>query len=423
MFASPHRLELRLRCTPRTPVKKTIAIWPTLPIIVDNWPDFRPPVRPPPKDGDNLVAVLEHRDRVSWIRLLGLTSRLLARLVTVMQEPFTALKTLQLGIESNDDMAPVLPNAFLGGSAPYLHFLLLEGVPFPTLPRLLSSSGDLTEVRLRRIPSAGYFSPEAMATCLSTLINLKFLTIEFQSPSSRSNQSSRRSPQLTRVILPALAEFQFRGMSEYLEDFVARIDAPHLRLADITFFHQLIVDVRLLPWFIGRSEKLKPLDTATVIFGDRTVATVLGRQPQRPYNPSADRQYFMLQISCKELDWQVSSIAQICRQFLPILSSVERLHINDSYYLKPDGQDDMDSMQWLELLHFFPLVETLRISKYLRPFVMPVLNDLTGERAVEVLPALRNLYLMGMQPSEREVVEPFVAARQLSDHSVTVHYE
>jgi hypothetical protein len=83
----------------------------------------------------------------------------------------------------------------------------------------------------------------------------------------------------------------------------------------------------------------------------------------------------------------------------------------------------MDSMQWLELLHFFPLVETLRISKYLRPFVMPALNDLTGERAVEVLPALRNLHLMGMQPSEQEVVEPFVAARQLSDHSVTVHYE
>ncbi|KAI0246577.1 hypothetical protein BJV78DRAFT_1157801 [Lactifluus subvellereus] len=423
MFASPHRLELRLRCTPRTPVRETMAVWPTLPIIVDNWPDFRPPVRPPPEGGDNLVAVLEHHDRVSWIRLLGLTSRLLAQMVTVMQEPFLTLKCIQLGVESNDDMAPVLPSAFLGGSAPYLQLFRLEGIPFPTLPKLLSSAGDLTEVRLERIPNTGYISPEAMATCLSTLINLQFLTIEFQSPSSCPNQRSRRSPPLTRAILPALAEFQFRGVSEYLEDFVARIDAPHLRLADITFFNQLIIDVPLLPWFIGRAEKLKPLDQATVIFGNHTVAAILAPQPQGPYNPYAVRQYLMLRVSCKELDWQVSSIAQIYRQFLPIFSGVERLHINDSYPSKPDGQDDMDRMQWLELLHLFPVVETLRISKYLRSFVMPALNDLTGEWAVEVLPALRNLYLMGMQPSVQEVVEPFVAARQLSDHPVTVHYE
>ena len=34
VFGSPHRLDLRLICTARTPVRKTLDVWPLLPIVV-----------------------------------------------------------------------------------------------------------------------------------------------------------------------------------------------------------------------------------------------------------------------------------------------------------------------------------------------------------------------------------------------------
>ena len=57
VFGSPLRLNLRLHCTARTPVTKTLDIWPLLPIIVwendkESW------------DADNIVAALNHSDRI-----------------------------------------------------------------------------------------------------------------------------------------------------------------------------------------------------------------------------------------------------------------------------------------------------------------------------------------------------------------------
>lgn len=57
---------------------------------------------------------------------------------------------------------------------------------------------------------------------------LEVLRIEFESPRSRPPRESRRLPPLTRSVLPALIVLRFVGASEYLEDLVARIDAPLL---------------------------------------------------------------------------------------------------------------------------------------------------------------------------------------------------
>jgi len=35
VFASPHRLDLRIVCKSRTPVRKNLGIWPALPILID----------------------------------------------------------------------------------------------------------------------------------------------------------------------------------------------------------------------------------------------------------------------------------------------------------------------------------------------------------------------------------------------------
>lgn len=49
-----------------------------------------------------------------------------------------------------------------------------------------------------------------------------------------SDQKSRRPPPPARTSLPALAAFHFQGVSEYLEEFVARIDAPLLTDLSLT---------------------------------------------------------------------------------------------------------------------------------------------------------------------------------------------
>jgi hypothetical protein len=164
------------------------------------------------EDEDNVVAALEHLDRISRIELSGLTSFQLERCASVMQEPFPALTFLSLGVY--DAIAPVLTDAFLGGYAPRLRTVLLNGIPFPTLPTLLLSASHLVHLQLWNIPVTGYFSPGVLVIGLSALTRLGSLSIEFQSPRPLLNRTSRHPPPLTRAILPALTRLHFQGVSE-----------------------------------------------------------------------------------------------------------------------------------------------------------------------------------------------------------------
>jgi F-box-like len=403
IFASPHHLSLRLVCKSRTPVRKTLDAWPALPIGIQAHPIH--------EDEDNIVAALEHSDRVSRIELSGLTGFQLERCASVMQEQFPPLTFLWL--ELYDPIAPVLTDAFLGGSAPRLRTVLLNGIPFPTLPRLLLTSSDLVNIQLWNIPVTGYFSPEVLAICLSALTRLESLSIEFQSPRSTPDRTNRHPPPLTPAVLPALTRLYFQGVSEYLEDLVARINAPLVSHVMITFFNQLVFDIPQLPQFIDRTEKLMPLNRAAVTFRPHTVGITL-------YSTTGPAK-LDLQISCRESDWQISSMEQICIQCSLLLSRVERLEVHEGSFLRPQWLDDMDSAQWLELFIPWTSVQSLHVSEELQPLVAPALQDLTGRRAAEVLPALRTLFLEGLQHGSMSgSIEPFIAARKLSDHPVAV---
>jgi hypothetical protein len=186
-----------------------------------------------------------------------------------MQDPFPALTNLLL--RSRSEIAQVIPNSFLGGSAPRLRELTLDNIAFSGLRKLLSSATHLVELDLWRVPHSCYISPEAMVTCLSTLTRLERLRLKFQSPQSGPDRESRRPLPLARSVLPALTYFRFKGVSGYLEDFVARIDAPMLDNLDISFFQQLIFDTPKLPQFISRTPNLKAHDEACVVFSDSGV--------------------------------------------------------------------------------------------------------------------------------------------------------
>jgi hypothetical protein len=410
VFGSPRGLDLRLCCTPRTPVRKALDVWPHLPIKV--WVDRENEA----SKMDNIIAVLEHNDRICQIEFEYSTPGL-EKVLAVMQQPFPELTSLYLW--SGYEM-PVLPDSFLGGSVPRLRSLALFSIPFPGLPRLLLSATHLVHLGLSDIPHSGYISPETMATCLSALTSLKSLTFGFESPRSCPDRKRRRPPPQTRTQLPVLTALLFEGVSEYLEDFVARIDAPLLDELQIEFFHQLIFDTPQLTQFVSRTPKLRAYNEARVRFTDWAVWMTISQTSNGKIS---------LGIRCQKSDWQLSSVAQLCSSFFnqSLIPVAEQLYIFLDIDVYANGTwdraDDIESNQWLELLHQFPAAKGLYITPRCEPHIAPALQELVGGRVTEVFPVLETLFVSETPSSGpvREEIWRFIAARQLTSHPIALY--
>ena len=416
VFGSPRRLNMQLYCTARTPVRETMDVWPALPIVI-----FGDGLSTSTSGADNIIAALQRNDRVCELGLWDVTSSQLEKIAAVMQEPFPVLTSLGLQWHSpiEDTVTsspPVVPDSFMGGSAPLLRSLHLNRIPFPGLPKLVSSATGLVHLLLSNIPHSGYVSPDALVTCLSALTSLKDLTFEFQSPRSRPDRVRRRPPPPMRRSLPALTRFSFKGVSEYLEDFVARIDTPQLDRLSITFFNQLIFDTPHLSQFISRIPKFQSPDEARTVFRDSVVEVTLP-SPTRRFGYEA----LTLGISSREPDWQLSSLVQLCRTSLPALDTVEDLYIHGGGYMSSRWQNDIENSQWLENFHLFTAAKNLYLSKEFSPRIAPALQELVAGRTTEVLPTLQSLSLE-VQPSGpvQEAIGEFFAARQLSGNPIAV---
>ena len=68
VFQSPRRLNLRLFCTPGTPARDSLDIWPPFPLIISESHD---PFYEETSSVDNTIAAFEHSgsDRVCQIEL------------------------------------------------------------------------------------------------------------------------------------------------------------------------------------------------------------------------------------------------------------------------------------------------------------------------------------------------------------------
>ena len=403
VLGSPLQLGLQLVQTEKRPIGKTLNVWPPLPIVIKG--DYYA------KSGqDNLMGTLEHNDRVCEIKLWFVSGSLWERVSAVMQVPFPTLTHIDIWFTA--DPPSVISDSFLGGSAPRLRKLALKGASFLGLPKLLSSTNNLVELTLRNIPHSGYISPEAMVSCLSTLTSLKELDLSFQSPRSRPDKESQRPPLLTRTLLPALTDLGFDGVSDYLDDFVARIDAPLLKSMTMEVFHQVTFDIPQLAQFISRIPYFRARDEARFLFSDDKVSITL----PGPFDQGID-----LEVRCKQLELQLAFATQACSLFFPqaLITTVESLYI----WYWPDGQpDNIESSKWLELLRLFTTVKSLYVSSGLVPCIVTTLQEIAGEGATEVLPLLQRLFVEGVHPSGtyQKAFEPFIAARQLSGHAIAI---
>ena len=399
----PQSLDLRLHCTYGIPVQKTLECWPPFPLVV-NYGGFSGLDPPSLEEDNNIIASLKQYARVSSINLT-VTSSLIEKL-SAITEPLLGLEKLVL--LSQDNVQRALPCAFRWGS--HLRTLHSTRVAIPSFLRLLSPCQDLADLRLHEIPSPGYFPPEAFANALSGLTNLQNLSLHFLSFPSRRNYLTLPPPLEERIVLPALTCFQYRGTSKYLDNFVARIDAARLGKINITFFSQPTMDASQLGQFIERIEMRTPLSGAEVqISGHDISVTFLDQSTATPLR---------LQISCKQLDWQLSSMAQVCNHFSPFLFCVEYLRINSTQ----STEDGVVGEQWLELIRAFGGAKDFHVAGVHVTDILGALR-LADET---VLPALHNLRvsaLLRVGMPLWDTAESFLASRQRFGRPVDLYAE
>src|SRR6266403_2101256 len=83
VLGSPRRLNLQLCCTPETPVKDSLDVWPALPLIVEG--DMTS------SGTDNVIAALGQSNRVCQVFLDYFAGWQLEEVLAAMQVPFPEL--------------------------------------------------------------------------------------------------------------------------------------------------------------------------------------------------------------------------------------------------------------------------------------------------------------------------------------------
>ena len=464
VLGSPRRLNLRLFCTPQT---LALDIWPALPLIIVGGGDDMAVS----SGTDNIIAALGQSNRVCEVLLKDLVVGQMEKVLGLMQVPFPELTVMRL---SSADDCCVIPDSFPGGSAPRLQIFDLDGNAFPGLPNLLLSAPHLVHLGLFNIPHSGYFSPETMVTLISALSSLDSIHLGFKSSQSHPNWESRSLHPQKRCILPALNEFIFKGVTEYLEDLATRIDTPLLGRMGINFFNQIDFDCPRLAQFINRTPMLEALDEAYVRFDDITVSvklrsrtstfgpdspspslipfnnfnshipptsrSIIGPDTRRAHMSGLDihqtsitgpnnRQTsgpnnLLISISCRESDWQLSSIGQVCNssESMHRLSTVQDLYINHKHSQLVWKDDAIENSQWSELLLPFTAVKNLYLAKKFAPGVAAALQELVGGRMTEVLPNLQNIFVEDLKPwgPFQENIGQFPMVRRHSGHPIAI---
>ena len=213
-------------------------------------------------------------------------------------------------------------------------------------------------------------------------------------------------PPSLALVLPALTHLKYRGTSKYLDNFVARIDAPHLGDIDIIFFSQPMIDASQLGQFIERVDLQTSLTRAEIETSEHAISV--------SFNNSSTSAPLRLRISCRQSDWQLFCMAQICEQFFPFLFCVRDVGINTTQ--SSSGQDGVGGDQWLELISAFGGAQDCHVAGEQVTEILCALCPADGLNMTDtaVLPALHILRVekpIAMGGPSWEAVQSFVTTR------------
>ena len=415
-----------------------------LPIILTNtnpiWetPDFFPADTPvilwyryslSDEDIDNIFDTLKNPARICEMDV-DMTRSLLEKCGSLLEESFPALGYLRLESRgTTSGRALVIPDNFLGNSAPRLRVVRLQNTVCPTLPRLLSTSQNLVSLQLEHIPGERIFTAQELAVGLSSTPQLESLKIGIHG--DVSSGFIWITPRILAV-LPSLLEFQYVGQRSYLNDLAYMIDTPIVGKIGVTFVNSRWgCDISGVCRLFAAGEELRSsrLRTTRIEFLSESVIFAHHFTCSTISSPGS------FQVRFVDRGWSldyVILVSQICRQFqsLGIMHKVIWVEIGGS---PSPSRRVMDAKSWLYLLRTLSGVERLYVIGTVVSNVMFTLSEVPVDGTGEILPALRDLHLPDKHDEPRWSananigvdgdIKRFVAARKLCGLPISVHYE
>ena len=397
----------------------TLDLWPPLPIYIHYNLSFLFL-----EDKNDVIAALTHPDRIFEIDLT--ISNWLLEKSNAWVESFPILERLSLF--SSDRSYPVLPSAFLGGSAlasRRLRYIELERVYVPTLPQLLLSSQNLIRLFLGKgvIADEGFLSPAVLTAVLSAVARLESLHVYLPSNIFHEQGSTDSVLPLPKfVVLPALIhlELLLRGSDDYLEDLVSRIHAPLLETICVKASEEYArpMDIPQLSKFIRPTDRLSllPIQTSIILEESRfKVSHEFGIRGHICFELTCDSGSEFLEVS------QVVHVVHVFKQLFPPISDVERvvieINIPPHNPIIPPAEMEID--RWLQL---FPLFDGAQELELCSGYTLLKLHESPNSKiGQELFPALRILRLTcGFDVRVPRIIKSFVAERELTGRPITM---
>ena len=223
-----------------------------------------------------------------------------------------------------------------------------------------------------------------------------------------------RTPITTHVTLPKLLTLAFRGASAYMEAVVRHITPPRLEKLEIYLPNQLTFSIPCLLQFMNTTENLK-FSHAEFLFSDERVCVEVYPHEE------AKTSVLFIEVDCRHLDWQVSSVAQIFNALSQKFSAVEHLTFNHRVRSRSSEEhNEVDRTEWRRLLGSFINVKTLRIADGLVGEFSRCLRLDDGEPPLELLPELQELTVSGSGAVD-DAFTQFIDARKNAGRTVTLN--
>jgi hypothetical protein len=411
ILGSASYLRLSLLCIAGTPVAEVLAHSPPFPLIIVYDESFQ---HLSAEDEEGIIFALSHRNRVRCIFLLLDVPRL-SRLISAIDDEFPALILLRLGTPTRHDTRMALPPKF---EAPHLRYLFFTHIASPMGHSFLSSAIGLVILSLRWIHPSTYPHPNDFLQHLSLLPQLDTIKISFRAavPDREIKRQPLHTPVITHVTHRNLRLFDFVGVSGFLEAILPHMAAPLLETLGLQFFNQLSFSVPHLQSFMMTTEKLR---FSRVKFVFHHEAVVMFTYAHLKANSGLNN--FYLEVPCKFLDWQVSSVTQISKDLSQLFSEVVDLTLDYREHTSlSEWHHQADRTQWLELLRSFRNVKILRVHNGLVGELSRCLQSDGGPSpSLEVLPELKELVCPEGCANDKTFA-PFIHEREVAGQQISL---
>jgi hypothetical protein len=384
-----------------------LAHSPPLPLVID----YEDTVTTA-EDEEAIILALAQRDRVRRIRF-NLPVWKLQRFIMAIDGEYPILEYLILA-DPPKDMSTVLflPEIL---QTPHLRHLAIN-CSIPIRSQLLTTPVGLVTVHLALHHPSTYFHPTVLLQLLSLMPQLETLLIffYFTIPNHDVERQLVRTPITTHVTLPNLRLFAFQAVGAYSETVLSRITASRLENFQICYRRQLTFSVPQLLKFLERSENFR-FDRAEFCFGSERVYVKVN-----PPETNVPLAAFSINVYCRHLDQQVSSVAHIFNALSQILSVVEHLTLAHKVHNQSSEEhNEVDRTEWHKLLRSVSNVNTLRVHRGLVGELSRCLRLEDGEHPLELLPELQELTYSGTGNADNAFT-PFIDARQNAGRPVAL---